>query len=173
MNQWDKYFHLICQAVSSKSPCMSRKIGAVIVRDHSIVSTGFNGPPRGVPHCGEERYIHDKYLQSFFGGHTFPSEKALNFSCPRRLLSFESGKGLDLCTAAHAETNAIVNAARMGVVTVGGSLYLDTVIPCNECMKLIINAGIVEIVCDSLQNYSEATTFLLESSRILLRQFQL
>jgi len=50
--KWDTYFHSICVAVASKSPCLSRKIGAILVKDHSIVSTGFNGPSRGIPHCG-------------------------------------------------------------------------------------------------------------------------
>jgi len=64
MNKWDLYFHSICIAVASKSPCLSRKIGAILVRDHSIVSTGYNGPPRGVPHCGHERFMKDKVLQN-------------------------------------------------------------------------------------------------------------
>jgi len=55
IKRWDTYFHSICIAVASKSPCLSRKIGAILVRDKSIVATGYNGPPRGVPHCGHDR----------------------------------------------------------------------------------------------------------------------
>ena len=62
MNSWDRYFHTICEAVASKSPCLSRHIGAILVRDHSIVSTGFNGPSRGIPHCGHDRVMKDVVL---------------------------------------------------------------------------------------------------------------
>ena len=64
-SKWDNYFHTICESVSTKSPCLSRKIGAILVRDKSIISTGFNGPARGIPHCGHERFMKDSVLSTF------------------------------------------------------------------------------------------------------------
>ena len=144
--QWDKYFHNLCIAVASKSSCLSRQIGAVIVSDHSIVSTGYNGPPRGYPHC----------------------DGAI---CPRHEKGYKSGEGLLECPAAHAEANAIVNAARNGVSTLGCTLYLNTLIPCKDCMILIINAGIKEIVCEELKLYHEMSARLLVYTDIKVRTF--
>ena len=125
---WDLYFHTLCVAVASKSPCLSRQIGAVIVYENSIVATGYNGPPRGVSHCEEE--------------------------CLRRVLGFSSGEGLHLCPAAHAEANCIVNAARLGVSVLDTTIYMNCPIPCAECTKLIINAGITELVVEDASFYS-------------------
>ena len=61
--KWDEYFLDICCSISTKSPCLSRKIGAILVRDNSIISTGYNGPPRGVPHCGHDRFMADHDLR--------------------------------------------------------------------------------------------------------------
>lgn len=132
---WDLYFHQLCCAVASKSPCRSRQIGAILVRDKSIVSTGYNGPPRGVPHCGEE--------------------------CPRRLMGYKSGEGLELCAATHAEVNCVVNAARVGASTIGTTLYMNCKIPCMECMKVLINAGVVEAVVESIDFYSTNRDMML------------
>ena len=107
MNKWDSNFFGLCQELSKWSTCLSRQIGTVIVRDKTIVSTGFNGPPRGVTHCGPERILVDDNLS-----HIDPAKRNL---CPRQAKGFKSGFGLHLCTASHAEENAIVNAARIGV----------------------------------------------------------
>ena len=118
---WDEYFMDLCRVISKHSKCKSRKLGAVLVREKAIVATGFNGPAHGVGHCGEE--------------------------CPRRTLGYKSGEGLEYCIAAHAETNCIASAARNGVCTEGCALYLNWFTPCKDCLSLIINAGIVEVVC--------------------------
>lgn len=118
---WDEYYIEICNVVASRSRCLSRKIGAVLVKDKVIIATGYNGPPRGVPHCEGD-------------------------ICPRRTQGFESGEGLHLCPATHAELNCILSAARVGVPISGASLYLNTVLPCKDCTKAIINAGISEVV---------------------------
>lgn len=144
---WERYFHSICLTVSSKSPCLSRHIGAVLARDHSILSTGYNGPPRGVPHCEGE--------------------------CPRKTLGYKSGTHLELCPAQHAETNAIANAARLGVSVLGSTLYMNCIIPCKNCFGSLINAGIVEIVVDDIKVYDKYTQYLIDNSTIKIRRFEL
>jgi len=158
--KWDSYFHSICSAVASKSPCLSRKIGAILVRDHSVISTGYNGPPRGVPHCGHDRYMKDGLLSKY-----------ISKTCPRKLLGYESGTHMELCPAQHAEVNAISNAARLGVSVLGSTLYMNSVIPCKNCFGALINAGITEIVVDEVTVYDKHTQFLIDNSNIIIRRF--
>lgn len=145
MMNWDKYFHTICEAVGSNSKCLSRQIGAILVRDKVVICTGYNGPPRGIPHCKGK--------------------------CPRRKKGYKSGEGLHLCPAAHAERNAIVQAARLGIQTKDAILYLNTNVPCKDCLIEIINAGITEIVCQDMQHYDLMSGFLLENSNLNIRIF--
>jgi dCMP deaminase len=145
--RWDKYFHDICIAISTKSPCLSRQIGAILVRNDSIVSTGFNGPPRGFPHCKD--------------------------ICPRKAKGYKSGEGLVECPATHAEANCIANAARIGACTVGTTLYMNCIIPCKDCMSILINAGIDEIVVDDLIPYHELSLKMAQAANIKLRRFML
>jgi len=171
---WDTYFHSICEAVASKSPCLSRKIGAILVRDKSIISTGYNGPARGIPHCGQDRYTKDNTLIEL--ATTLISDNELwrfNFECPRRVLGYESGTHMEFCHAQHAEENCISNAARNGVGTVGCTLYMNSVIPCKNCFSTLMNAGIVEIVIDDIKLYDKHTTYLIENSHIKIRKFKL
>lgn len=145
---WDPYFHKICIAVSSKSPCNSRQIGAILVRDNSILATGYNGPPRKIPHCGPV--------------------------CPRKLLGYQSGTHLELCPAQHAETNTISNSARLGVSTLDSTLYMNTkVLPCKNCWGMLINAGVVEVVVEELNYYDKRSEDLIENSQIHIRRFLL
>lgn len=147
MNQtWDSYFLNICNAVASHSKCLSRQIGAILVRDKVVICTGYNGPARGVPHC----------------------EGSV---CPRRLHGYVSGEGLHLCPAAHAERNAIVQAARLGIVTKDATLYLNTQIPCKDCLIEIINAGISEVVCTEMRQYDLKSGFIMEHSDLIVRTF--
>jgi len=118
---WDQYFVEIAQQVATRSTCLRRHVGAVIVRDKRILCTGYNGPPRSLPHCNET-------------------------GCLREQLGIPSGQRLDLCRALHAEQNAIIQAALHGVSTEGSTIYV-THQPCFTCAKMIINAGIVRIVC--------------------------
>lgn len=158
---WDSYFHNICEAVASKSPCLSRQIGAILVRDKSIISTGYNGPPRGYPHCGE------------VPPRTMTGISASDFQiCPRRLKGYASGEGLDECPAAHAEANCIANAARIGASTVGSTLYMNCIIPCKDCSALLINAGIVEVVVDSIQAYHALGVSMLRETNMKVRTFK-
>lgn len=110
----------IAVLASDRSTCISRKVGAVLVRDDMIFSTGYNGAPKGLAHCSET-------------------------SCIRRDMGIKSGERLDLCRGAHAEANAIVQAACLGVSTQGATMYC-TLLPCPLCACLIINSGIARVV---------------------------
>lgn len=166
---WDKYFHLICIAVADKSPCLSRKIGALLVKDHSIISTGYNGPPRGVPHCGHDRYMLDRRLSEI---NTPATRPRFRNECPRKVMGFESGEGMRWCPAQHAEENAVSNAARIGVSVIGSTLYMNSLIPCQKCFGTLINAGIAEIVVDEVKVYDKHTLFLISNSNITIRKFR-
>lgn len=149
-DRWDTYFHKICKAVSSKSPCLSRQIGAIIVRDRSVVSTGYNGPPRHYPHC-----------------------KPIDGKCPRHARGCKSGEDLVNCPATHAEANAIANAAKLGVSVADCHLYLNTIIPCKDCMSLIINAGIKRIICEEMIPYHKMSLKMAIEAKIEIVEFQL
>ena len=165
--RWDSYFHKICEAVASKSPCLSRNIGAILVRDNSVISTGFNGPARGYPHC--EGIIHQESIN--YGD----INKFIKYRlfCPRHAQGFKSGEGLINCPAAHAETNCIANAARIGASTIGSTLYMNCIIPCKDCMILLVNAGIIGIVVDELKPYHEMSLGIAKHGKIRIRRFSL
>ena len=118
---WDSYFMGIARLVAERSTCLRRHVGAVLVRDKHILATGYNGAPRGLAHCGE------------LGG------------CYRQQHNVPSGQRHEICRGAHAEQNAIAQAARFGVVTDGATLYI-TNHPCVICAKILINAGVARIV---------------------------
>lgn len=147
ISNWDLYFHKICEAVASKSPCLSRNIGAILVRDKSVISTGFNGPARGFPHC--------------------------RVSCIRKTKGFKSGEGLHLCPAGHAEVNCISNAARNGVIVKGSILYMNCIAPCKDCMIHIVNSGIEGIVIDKLEWYHELSELIAIKGNIFVREFRI
>lgn len=171
-NDWDEYFLKIARAVGENSKCLSRQIGAILVRDKSIISTGYNGPPRGVPHCSE-RYGCDKYLISELeriSGKSGPVDTRI---CPRRQAGYGSGEGLDLCVASHAEVNCINNAARQGIQTNGSTMYLScSILPCKNCLCEIINAGIREVVVVEYRPYDRTSLFLIEHSGLSIRTYR-
>jgi len=111
----------IARQVATRSTCLRRHVGAVIVRDKRILSTGYNGAPRGLPHCDV-------------------------VGCLRERLGIPSGQRQEICRGLHAEQNAIIQAALHGVSIEGGTIYV-THQPCITCAKMIINAGIVRVVC--------------------------
>jgi dCMP deaminase len=117
---WDEYFMSIAELAATRSTCLRRQVGAVIVKDKKILATGYNGAPSGLKHC-------------------------LEIGCLREKLGIPSGERHELCRATHAEQNAIVQAALFGVSIKDGILY-STTQPCILCTKLIINAGIRKIV---------------------------
>jgi dCMP deaminase len=118
---WDEYFMAIAEQVATRSTCMRRKVGAVLVVDKRLLATGYNGAPSGVPHCAEA-------------------------GCLREQMAVPSGQRHELCRGLHAEQNAIIQAAKHGVHIDGATLY-TTHHPCSMCAKVAINAGIRRIVC--------------------------
>ena len=114
----DNYFMNIALMVSSRSTCLRRKVGSVIVRGKQIVSTGYNGAPKGLEHC-------------------------LDIRCARE--GVPSGERSELCRGAHAEQNAINFSARYGIAIEGATVY-TTHLPCSWCAKSIVNAGIRRVV---------------------------
>ncbi|MEA4923322.1 MAG: dCMP deaminase family protein [Eubacteriaceae bacterium] len=118
---WDEYFMEMAELAASRSTCLRRQVGAVIVQDKHVIATGYNGAPKGVPHCGEK------------GG------------CMREQQGIPSGERHELCRALHAEQNAIIQAATLAQSIEGATMYITTQ-PCIICAKMIINAGIRRIV---------------------------
>jgi len=117
---WDEYFMAIAELVSSRSTCLRRYVGAVLVKEKRILATGYNGAPSGIPHCKE-------------------------VGCIREKMKVPSGERHELCRGLHAEQNVIIQAAYHGVSIKGSILYV-TCHPCSVCAKMIINAGIREVV---------------------------
>ena len=165
---WDTYFLDICNTVSTNSKCLSRKIGAIIVRDKSIISTGYNGPPRGVQSCSERYKNDEKLIQLINKEHIQPEAKDMN-TCPRYYLGFKSGEGLEWCVAGHAERNAIVNAAREGVSVKGAIMYMNCGRSCTPCLIEIINSGISEIVTIKSTYYDLMGEYLVRESGLKVR----
>lgn len=141
---WDDYFMSIAKEVSTRSNCVKRKVAAVIVKDKRIISTGYNGTPRGTRNCDE-------------GG------------CPRCNNYTESGKGLDDCLCSHGEENAIVQASYHGVSIKDSTIY-TTFSPCLMCTKMIINAGILEVVYNVAYPIAETPMKLLKEAGVKVRQ---
>ena len=121
---WDEYFMEMAKLVATRSTCLRRQVGAVIVKDKCIISTGYNGARKKAAHCSE-------------------------VGCIREKLNIPSGQQLDLCRAVHAEQNALIQAARYGISTEGAIIYV-TVTPCFQCAKMLVNAGIKEVVVDGV-----------------------
>jgi len=160
---WDLYFLRLAKEVASNSKCLSRKIGAVLVKNKAVVSTGYNGPARGMKHC-DERDL--KFYLALEGNE--PDELLGNASkCPRRELGYKSGEGLHLCQAGHAERNALIQAARNGISTLGTTLYCYCPTPCKDCMIEIINAGVFRLVFLKGAIYDKYSETLLKESAII------
>ena len=117
---WQTYFMNIAQLVASRSTCIRRQVGAIIVKENRILSTGYNGTPTGIRHC-------------------------LDRGCLRDELKIPSGQRHELCRGLHAEQNAIIQAAYHGVSIESGEIYCTNQ-PCIICAKMIINAGLKKII---------------------------
>lgn len=142
---WDEYFMRIARVIASRSNCMKRKVAAVIVKDGRIISTGYNGTPRGTTNCSQ-------------GG------------CPRCNSFRPSGQGLTECYCSHAEENAIVQAAYHGISIKESTLY-TTFSPCLICTKMIINSGISEVVYNEAYTLGDEAIALLKQPGIRVRRF--
>ena len=170
---WDEWFHLMCQTVSKKSQCLSRHIGALLVKDNSILSTGYNGPPRGIPHCGYRHKFDPGLMKDYKRKGLTKSDIDVmtKTTCPRYILGYKSGEGLDLCVAGHAERNALINAARAGIQTKGCKLYMDCGVPCTPCLVEIVNAGIEEIIVIKISYYDRSAEYVLKNSNLKYRVY--
>lgn len=165
--KWDNYFYNVCKTVSSNSSCLSRHIGAVVVNDKSIVSSGYNGPPRGVMDCDKRWNVDEKMCQKAgFTEDVLPGR--LSGTCPRYVpeFGFKSGEGLEWCVAGHAERNALINAARNGIKTKGCKVYMDCGVPCTPCLVELINAGIEEIIVTKFDFYDISSEYLVTMCNI-------
>ena len=117
---WDEYFMGVAEHVSGRSTCLRRACGAVLVKDKRILATGYNGAPKGLAHCED-------------------------VGCLREQRGIPSGQHHELCRAIHAEQNAVIQAAKFGIAMDGATAYC-THQPCVLCAKILLNAGVVDIV---------------------------
>jgi len=142
---WDEYFMKAAFLVCERSTCLRRHVGAVLVKDKQILATGYNGAPRNITHCEIT-------------------------GCLRQKLNIPSGQRHEICRGLHAEQNVILQAAAHGVSTRGSVLYI-TDSPCIICAKMIINAGIKEVVV--LGQYPDKMAIeLLREAKIKLRKIK-
>jgi dCMP deaminase len=132
---WDEYWMNIVEQVGKRSTCLRRNIGAVIVKDNIIVSTGFNGAPRGMPHC-------------------------IDIGCLRDQLKIPSGTRHEICRGVHAEQNAIIRGDPLRME--GATLYVNAK-PCKICAKMIVNAGIKRVVYIDIYPDDEGLQILREA----------
>ncbi|PWM49674.1 MAG: cytidine deaminase [Clostridiales bacterium] len=134
---WDTYFMRITKLVATRSSCLRRSVGAVLVKDKRILATGYNGAPAGMAHCEEA-------------------------GCLRDQLHIPSGERHELCRGLHAEQNAIIQAARQGTEIKDSTLYCTTA-PCSLCAKMLINAGVTRIVYEGSYPDERAMAFFAEA----------
>jgi dCMP deaminase len=140
---WDEYFLEIARLVSKRSTCLRRKVGAILVKDRRILATGYNGTPSGIRHCDVT-------------------------GCMREKLGVPSGQRHELCRGLHAEQNVLLQAALYGVSVKESVLYVTNQ-PCTICIKMIINAGIREIVIQDGYPDKMACSFIKEAKMKLRR----
>src|SRR2546430_5970437 len=143
---WDEYFMNIAKVVASRSNCIKRKVAAIIVKDKRVISTGYNGTPRGTRNCNE-------------GG------------CPRCNSLATSGTNLEECLCSHEEENPIVQASYHGV-SVKDAIIYTTFAPCLMCAKMIINSGIREVVFNLDYPLNDSSFRLFSQAGVLVRQLK-
>lgn len=142
---WDDYFMDIACLVARRSTCLRRQVGAIIVKDRRILTTGYNGAPSGLPHCEE-------------------------VGCLRASLHTPAGERHELCRGLHAEQNAIIQAAVYGVSIEGASIYV-TCQPCAVCAKMLVNAGVKKVVF--LGDYPDGLALeIMEAAGVKLLQLR-
>jgi dCMP deaminase len=143
---WDEYFMKVAFLVCERASCLRRKVGAVLVKDKQILATGYNGAPRGIVHCEV-------------------------VGCLRQKLNIPSGERHEICRGLHAEQNVILQAALHGTSTKDSTLYITNA-PCSICAKMIINAGIREVVV--LDEYPDKmASELLKEAQIVMRRIKI
>ena len=142
---WDDYFIEMTNVVKTRSTCLRRQVGAIIVKNRHILATGYNGVPSGIRHCSET-------------------------GCLREQLKIPSGQRHEICRGLHAEQNAIIQAAYHGVSINGAELYCNTK-PCSICAKMICNAGIRKVVYEQYYDDPLADEMLYEK-KVQLIQYE-
>ena len=142
--EWQEYFMQITKIVATRSTCVRRKVGAVLVKDNHILCSGYNGAPAGLEHCTKD-------------------------SCLRIKFNVPSGERHELCRGLHAEQNAVIQAAVHGISIKGSTLYCTT-FPCVVCAKILINAEIEQIVYE--EGYpDELALQILEEAKVKIRKY--
>jgi len=142
----DEYFMKITEVVSQRSTCIKRHVGAILVKDSHIISTGYNGTPAGFKHCTKE-------------------------TCVRQNLN--SGEKPELCRGVHSEINCIVQAAIHGTSIIGDTTLYSTTFPCMNCLKLIINARIKRLVYKEGYNMeNKVKEELVRESNLIIEKFK-
>ena len=142
---WDEYFMKITHDVAERSTCMRRHVGAIVVLERRLLTTGYNGVPMGLRHCSEA-------------------------GCLRAERNIPSGERQEICRGLHAEQNAILQAALYGVGIRGAMIY-STTQPCITCAKMIINAGILKVIYEG--DYpDELSLDMLREAGVELEQFR-
>lgn len=144
--EWDEYFMNMARCVATRSTCLRRKVGAVLVKDNHIIATGYNGAPPRMTHCA-----------------TMPN------GCVRQELDVPSGERHELCRGVHAEMNAIAQAARHGTMAHDATLY-STTQPCVQCLKVLLSVGVRRILYEEgyLDPLAEE---MVNASGILAQQY--
>jgi len=140
---WDEYFIEMTNLVKQRSTCLRRQVGAVIVKDHHILATGYNGVPSGIAHCAQT-------------------------GCLREKLNVPSGERHEICRGLHAEQNAIIQAAYHGISIKGSVIYTNTK-PCSICAKMICNAGIEKVIYEVGYSDPLADEMLYEKKVLLVK----
>lgn len=140
----DEYFMEMANLVSQRSTCVRRKVGAVIVKDKRVLTTGYNGSPRGTAHCED-------------------------LGCIREQMKIPSGTRHELCRGVHAEQNAVIQAAYFGVSIKDATIYTTT-FPCSMCAKILINAGIHEVVYSD-DYVDDLSKKLFDETNVIVRRY--
>ena len=140
----DTYFMEMADLVAKRSTCVRRRVGAVIVKDKRVLTTGYNGSPRGTKHCEE-------------------------LGCIREKMNIPSGTRHELCRGVHAEQNAVIQAAYFGISIKDSTVYTTT-FPCSMCAKILINAGVQEIVY-SESYVDDLSKKLFDETNVIIRKF--
>ncbi len=140
---WEQYFLEIAKVVAKRSTCLRRQVGCILVKDKQILTTGYNGAPKGITHCSQK-------------------------GCIREKENVPSGQRHELCRGLHAEQNAIIQGALHGINLGGSTLYVTTQ-PCVQCAKMLVNAGVQRIVF--IGRYPDRmSTEILKEAKIQLKQ---
>ena len=139
---WDEYFLQIATLAATRSTCLRRNVGCVLVRDRHVLATGYNGVPAKAPHCADK-------------------------GCLRQERNIPSGQRMDICRAVHAEANAIAQCAKLGVCVQGATAYV-TVTPCSKCAALLVQAGDTAVVSSGVYP-DEDTKAILEEANVTVK----